>query len=135
MPSPRDGLAQLRRALDAGTLDEELARVGVAALTAFGSSVDPDVAAPRDLDIGVVGERRRPVDVVELVGLLEDVADCRVDVVDAGVADPVPAVHALRGLGLWEVRAGALAEAQMQTELEWMDTRWLRQLELDRLQR
>lgn len=136
MTSPQDALAHLRAVLDAGELDDDLLRLGVGALTAFGSAVDPDPPRPpRDLDIGVVGPRRQPVDILGVAALVDHLVGCEVDVVDAGRADPVAAVHAMRGQGLWEMSAGLLAEARIQAELEWMDTRWLRQLDLARLRR
>ncbi|MCU0259770.1 MAG: nucleotidyltransferase domain-containing protein [Ilumatobacteraceae bacterium] len=131
--TPRDALERLAVACDDGRLDEPLARHGVEVVTAFGSAIDPDVAAPHDLDVAVWCGGDGPADLPGLVQVLADAADHDVDLAILDTASIVLISEAVTGRPLWEARPGLVAGLQMRFVPQRMDTAWLRELELERL--
>jgi len=129
----RTGLERLRLALDGGSLDADLERLGVDVMGAFGSATRANGAAA-DLDLGV--RFSGPVRLLELIDLL--VATTGFDGVDVAVIDgehPVLDAEALCGVPLYERDRGAYAEAQMAALGHRRDTARFRALDLERLAR
>jgi len=131
MSTPVDGLARLQAAAESGELDELCARHRVRTLTVFGSAArgEPDA---RDLDIGVMFESDAHPDYMAIIGDLMELTDANVDFVHLNHAGPVIRERALVGsIPLYESEPYALAWAQVAAVLERIDTRWMRQLDLE----
>jgi predicted nucleotidyltransferase len=131
VPTPLDGLARLQIAAESGELDQVCARHRVRILTVFGSAArgEPDA---RDLDIGVMFEPDANPDYLAIIGDLMELTDANVDFVHLDRGGPVIRERALVGaIALYESEPGALAKAQVAAVLERIDTRWMRQLDLE----
>jgi len=129
----RAALERLRRALDAGELDDRLEALGVDVMGAFGSATRPG-PEPADLDVGARFTGRP--DLLGLIDLL--VATTGFDRIDVAVIDgehPVLDAEALVGVPLYERTRGAYAEAQMAALAHRRDTARFRALDLDRMAR
>ena len=128
--------AALRRLLDmaaSGALDRFCEEHAVELLVAFGSAVrSPDEAA--DLDLAVRFQLGAPADALGLREALVALLGLeRIDVMDLERAGVVGRYHALvAGVEpLYERRRGLYAEQQIRAALEFMDTAWLRRLDLE----
>jgi predicted nucleotidyltransferase len=129
--APLDGLARLQLAAESGELDRLCARHRVRILTVFGSAAHGEPAA-RDLDIGVMFEPDTNPDYLAIIGDLMELTDANVDFVHLNRGGPVIKERALVGsIALYESEPGALAKAQVAAVLERIDTRWMRQLDLE----
>ena len=131
MSTPADGLTRLQAAAESGALDELCARHRVRILTVFGSAArgEPDA---RDLDIGVMFEPDANPDYIAIIGDLMELTDANVDFVHLNHGGPVIRERALVGsVPLYESEPYALARAQVAAVLERIDTRWMRQLDLE----
>jgi len=131
MSTPADGLARLQAAAESDELDELCARHRVRILTVFGSAArgEPDA---RDLDIGVMFEPDANPDYMAIIGDLMELTDANVDFVHLNHGGPVIRERALVGsVPLYESEPYALARAQVAAVLERIDTRWMRQLDLE----
>lgn len=130
------GLARLQAAADDGRLDALCGRLGVRVLTVFGSAVT-DPRSARDLDVAVAYRSAHARNDLRTVDALMQVSG--IDAVDLLVLDnasPTARRHALVGvLPLYEAVQGDFAAAQMSAMLEYMDTAWLRRLDLGLLAR
>jgi predicted nucleotidyltransferase len=129
--------AALGRLLDAaasGALDDLCRRHGVVLLVAFGSAADRLADVPvHDLDLAVLLDRDTEPNLYALVGDLMDLSDFGdIDILDLGHAGPVARAEALVATEpLYEQLPGLFAEQQVRAMLRRMDTRWLRQLDLE----
>lgn len=127
----RAALERLRRALAAGELDDDLERLDISVMGAFGSATKPD-GTPSDLDIGVRFDG--PAHILGLIDLL--VATTGYDRIDLAVIDgahPVLDAAALTGIALYERCPSAFAEAQMAALGHLRDTARFRRLDLERM--
>jgi predicted nucleotidyltransferase len=131
--APRSALERLAAACESGRLDEPLRAHGVEVLTAFGSAVDPEVDDPGDLDVGVWCGGIGVVDLLGLIEVLADAADHDVDLAVLDTGSVVLISAAVTGRPLWEARSGLVAGLQMRFVPQRMDTAWLRELDLQRL--
>ncbi|MGY1709156.1 nucleotidyltransferase family protein [Geodermatophilus sp. SYSU D00758] len=128
-----DSLERLRAAADDGRLDELARRYGIGLITVFGSAVrSPELA--RDLDVAV----SLPGGTRELLALVGDLADLTAsDDVDLLVLDGASPTARFAGLvgaqPLYEASPGVFARTQMAAALEFYETAWLRDLELQRM--
>lgn len=129
-------LKRLLTAADDGRLDRFCEEHSIQILGAFGSTVahhrgraNPGAREPEDLDVAV--RFSGPADPVAVVNGLMDLTDYdHVDLVVLNDALPVLRVEALLGLGLYEDRDGAWANAQIAALGEFRDTAHLRRLNL-----
>ncbi|RBY80526.1 hypothetical protein DQ238_08030 [Geodermatophilus sp. TF02-6] len=133
MVSAADSLERLRAAADDGRLDELARRHGVALITVFGSAVRTPERA-RDLDVAV----SLPAGSHGLVALVGDLADLTasddVDLLVLDGASPTARFSGLVGVHLlYEASPGLFARTQMAAALEFYETAWLRDLELQRM--
>jgi predicted nucleotidyltransferase len=131
--SVAESLERLRAAADDGRLDELARRHGVGLITVFGSATRAPEQA-RDLDVAVSFTRGTH----ELLGLLEDLADLTgsddVDLLVLDGASPTARFHGLVGAQpLYEAAPGLFARTQMAAALEFYETAWLRDLDLQRM--
>ncbi|WP_147263026.1 nucleotidyltransferase family protein [Geodermatophilus sp. TF02-6] len=131
--SAADSLERLRAAADDGRLDELARRHGVALITVFGSAVRTPERA-RDLDVAV----SLPAGSHGLVALVGDLADLTasddVDLLVLDGASPTARFSGLVGVHLlYEASPGLFARTQMAAALEFYETAWLRDLELQRM--
>lgn len=127
-------LQRLRRAATSGELDSVCERHAVTLLTAFGSAAQDDEDA-RDLDIAVAF---KPDGNADPLALIDDLAaaygPAEIDLMDLSRAGPVARKHALVDcVLLYERERGTFARTQLAAILEYMDTAWLRRIELDLL--
>lgn len=129
-------LDRLIAAADDGRLDRFCEQHGIQLLGAFGSTVahhlgqsGPGARGPEDLDVAVrfAGEGD-PVVVIN--GLMDLTEFDHVDLAVLNDALPVLRVEAFLGLGLYEDRDGAWANAQIAAFGEFRDTAHLRRLNL-----
>ncbi|MCV2488262.1 hypothetical protein OF117_02715 [Geodermatophilus sp. YIM 151500] len=128
-----DSLKRLRAAADDGRLDELARRHGVALVTVFGSAVrTPERALDLDVAVSLPAGTHG---LLELVGELADLtASDDVDVLVLDGASPTARFAGLVGAEpLHEASAGLFARTQMAAALEFYETAWLRDLELQRL--
>jgi predicted nucleotidyltransferase len=131
--SVADSLERLRAAADDGRLDELARRHGVGLITVFGSAVRTPERA-RDLDVAV----SLPAGTHGLLALLGELADLTasddVDVLVLDGASPTARFSGLVGAQpLYEASAGLFARTQMAAALEFYETAWLRDLDLQRM--
>lgn len=129
----RTALERLRRAIDAGELDDRLEALGVEVMGAFGSATRAG-GDPSDLDIGA--RFAGPVDLLGLIDLL--VATTGFDAIDVAVIEgehPVLDAEALVGVPLYESVRGAYAEAQMAALGHRRDTARFRAMDRERMAR
>ncbi|MGB3187241.1 MAG: hypothetical protein WBG36_01890 [Ornithinimicrobium sp.] len=134
MRSASEDLTRLRAALSDGRLEALCRRRGVSLCVLHGSAVDAE--DPGDVDLAIGWINRGGNDLVALVGDLIDVVGDSVDVMDLDRAGPVAAQRALtRGEVLVELIPGTFANRQMRAVREFMDTDWLRRLDLEALAR
>lgn len=132
MTDPREALATLRDLADRGQLDPFCEDLGIRLLVAFGSATDARQPEAGDLDLAVlIEERGSLVAVVNAFTAL--LGTDAVDVVDLRRADPVLRHRALVGPiePLYEHERGLFAEEQIAAMLTYMDTAWLRRLDLE----
>lgn len=132
MSEPREALATLRDLADRGELDHFCEERGIRLLVAFGSVADRQRAEPGDLDLAVLIEDGVPL--VAVVNAFTSLLGTdAVDVVDVRRADPVLRHRALVGavVPLYECERGLFAEEQIAAMLTYMDTAWLRRLDLE----
>jgi predicted nucleotidyltransferase len=131
--SVAESLARLLAAADDGRLAELARRYGIGLVTVFGSAVrTPDQA--RDLDVAV----SFPAGAHELLGLIGELVDLTatddVDLLVLDGASPTARFHGLVGAEpLYEESPGLFARTQMAAALEFYDTAWLRDLDLQRM--
>ncbi|WP_409331868.1 nucleotidyltransferase family protein [Trujillonella humicola] len=131
--SVADSLSRLRAAADDGRLDDLAQRHGIGVITVFGSALrDPGHA--RDLDVAV----SLPAGTHTVVALIGELADLTAgDDVDLLVLDGASPTARFAGLvegePLYEASAGLFARTQMAAALEFYETAWLRDLELERM--
>ncbi len=138
--TPRRALETLRRAATDGALDAFCDRHDLDLFIVFGSTADPDVAEPRDLDVAVRCDPTSGAqpDVVTIADELARWLDQDViDVVDLARADVVLRSRALgpRTVPLLEGTRGAFAIAQMAAMAEEMETAPMRRRDLELLAR
>jgi predicted nucleotidyltransferase len=131
--SVAESLERLRAAAADGRLDEMARRYGVGLITVFGSATRAPEQA-RDLDVAVSVARGT----YELLGFLEDLADLTgsddVDLLVLDGASPTARFHGLVGAHpLYEATPGLFARTQMAAALEFYETAWLRELDLQRM--
>jgi predicted nucleotidyltransferase len=127
MEDVRMALDTLRDMSDAD-LDRVCRRHRVRVLTVFGSATDGSVAAPNDLDIGVVFEPGAEHDVL---GLLETLVSTlgteRIDLLDAERATETARYRAIaEGEPLYESEPTAFANAYAAAVMLYLDTARLR---------
>ena len=131
--SVADSLERLRAAADDGRLDDVARRYDVALITVFGSAVrEPERA--RDLDLAV----SLPAGSHRLLALLGELADLTAsDDVDVLVLDDASPTARFSGLvgahPLYQASSGLFARTQMAAALEFYETAWLRDLDLQRM--
>jgi hypothetical protein len=129
-------LHQLRREARDGTLARFCRESGIGMLVAFGSAVGPDRGQPpRDLDLALVltGERNL---LQVLDSLVVHLGYDQLDLMDLGRADEVARTQALgHGELLYEAAPGTFAEQQILAFVQYADTQWLRDLQLQALTR
>lgn len=140
MRTPVQALRRLRQLATSGDLDRFCREHGVRLLVAFGSAADPARAhAAADLDLAVAFQPGTEPDLLRLLGDLADLVGREgfdIDVMDLDRADAVARQRALVGtVPLFESEPGAFARARLAAMLRYMDTRWLRQLDLQALAR
>jgi predicted nucleotidyltransferase len=126
-------LDRLRAAADDGRLDELARRHGVALITVFGSAIRAPERA-RDLDVAV----SLPAGTHGLLALVGELADLTAsDDVDVLVLDDAAPTARFSGLvgaqPLYETSPGLFARTQMAAALEFYETAWLRDLDLERM--
>ncbi len=127
---PRDALDRLLAAADDGRLATLAARHGLTLLVAFGSTV-ADVDDPHDLDLAfeaAAGLDRLALhdDLAELAGLND------LDLMNLARAGLIASAEALGTARLlYEREDGTFADRQMVVLTRTMDSRWLRELDLD----
>lgn len=131
--SVADSLARLRAAADDGRLDDVARRYGVGLITVFGSAIRTPERA-RDLDVAV----SLPAGTDGLLALVGELADLTVsDDVDVLVLDDASPTARFSGLvgaqPLYEASPGLFARTQMAAALEFYETAWLRELDLQRM--
>ena len=126
-----EALDRLRDAAAAGQLDDMLVTHGVGLLVAFGSAARGE-QGPRDLDLAYSSLTERAVDVLGLLGALEDhTGSDLLDLLDLDRANVVAAARALtRCVPLYEATAGLFAAAQLRAAMVFADTRWMRAAQL-----
>jgi predicted nucleotidyltransferase len=126
-----EAVRRLRDMAKSGELAAICDRHDVELLAVFGSAAQEDTL-PDDLDVAVRFGRRGSADTVALVVALQDAVGFEpVDVMDLGGASVVARHRALVGtLALYEREPGLFARTQMAAMLAYMDTAWLRQLDL-----
>jgi predicted nucleotidyltransferase len=131
--SVADSLDRLRAAAEDGRLDDLARRHGVTLITVFGSAVRTPERA-RDLDVAV-SLRAGTHGLLALVGELADLtASDDVDVLVLDAASPTARFSGLVGAHpLYEASAGLFARTQMAAALEFYETAWLRDLDLQRM--
>ena len=136
--TPRQALDRLLELVASGDLDRFCAERDLRLLVAFGSVTDADRADEAgDLDLAVAFEPeadadlpRLIVDVSELLGLMA------VDVVDLDRANVVLRHRALVAtVPLFESRPGSYVIERDRAMVEYMDTAWLRRLDLEAMAR
>jgi predicted nucleotidyltransferase len=130
---PREALRRLEVAASSGALSAGLAPFSVRVLAVFGSVLD-EAAVPSDLDLAFgAGE---PIDLLDLRSALYELTGLeRVDLVDLDQANLVLRAEALSGRPLFEDPAGTFASEQMTAIVQRLDTRWLRELDLEAMTR
>lgn len=131
--SVADPLARLRAAADDGRLDELARRHGVGLITVFGSAIrTPERARDLDVAVSLPGGTQG---LLALVGELADLATS--DDVDVLVLDDASPTARFAGLvgaqPLHEASPGLFARTQMAAALEFYETAWLRDLDLQRM--
>lgn len=131
MLTPAQGLARLRAAAE---LEAVCERHHVRVLTVFGSAARAEPEA-RDLDVAVLTEAGRSVDLVALIGDLIELSGVdAVDLAHLNRAGPVLRERALVGVvPLFESEPGAYAAAQTAAIGERIETDPLRRLDLELL--
>lgn len=131
--TPVEGMARLLAAAAAGHLDAVCARHGVRILTVFGSAGRGE-ADPRDLDVAVSFEPGASAHLLALAGDLHEICGREVDLGVVDGASPVFRDRALaRAEPVWEARPGLWVNAAVEAHLEYLDTAWLRRLDLERM--
>lgn len=128
-----DPLARLRAAAGDGRLEQVARRHGADLVTVFGSAIRTPESA-HDLDVAVALSDGT-TDLVGLVGGLADLtASDDVDLLVLDDASPTARFHGLVGAEpLFEAEPGLFARTQMAAALEFYETAWLRDLDLQRL--
>lgn len=123
MDEVRSALEKLRDLQDA-ELDRLCRRHDVRVLTVFGSAADPSVAAPNDLDVGVLFEPGSAHDVLGLFGtLVSALGTERLDVLDAERATETARYRAIvDGVPLYESEPTAFANAYAAAVMLYLDT-------------
>ncbi len=126
-------LSRLMAAADDGRLAELARRCGADLVTVFGSSLR-DAGSARDVDVAV----SLPDGSATLLVLYEALADLTAsDLVDVLVLDGAGPTARFAGLvgaqPLYEARPGLFATTQMAAALEYYETAWLRELDLQRM--
>ena len=134
--SVAEGLSRLQASADDGRLDMLCEEHGVRVLTVFGSAVS-SASSARDLDVAVAyrtGESRDDVKLIDALLALSGIDEVDLLVLDG--ASPTARRNALVGvIPLYEASPGDYARLQVSAMLEFMDTAWLRRLDLELLAR
>ena len=129
---PRSALAALRAAAESEELRGECERLGIVLLVVHGSVTAPaPLGAPRDLDIAY--RSRSGAHVLEVTeALIEMTGFEGIDVMDLASAGPVASAEALgpHSILLFESEPDAYAFAQASAIALAMETRWMRQFDL-----
>ncbi len=136
MSRVREALNSLLVAAEDGGLEALCERFGLDLVSVFGSSLDPDVDDPGDLDIAIRFEDPSRGDVIGAVGALAElVGSDQVDVMVLNGAGVVARSRALgpQARGLFEKRSGLYALAQMAALAEEMETAHMRRRDLELL--
>lgn len=123
MQDVRTALTTLR-SLSEARLDHLCRQHRVRVLTVFGSATDASVAAPNDLDIGVVFEPGADHDVLGLLEtLVSTLGSERIDVLDAPRATETARHRAIvEGEPLYESEPTAFAHAYAAAVMLYLDT-------------
>ena len=138
MSRVRGALKSLLAAAGNGGLEALCERFGLDLVSVFGSSLDPEVDDPGDLDIAIRFGDPSPRDVIGVVGAIAElVGSDRVDVMVLNGAGVVARSRALgpQATGLFEKRPGLYALAQMAALAEEMETAHMRRQDLELLAR
>jgi hypothetical protein len=126
---PREALRRLDVAATSGALATALEPFALRLLAVFGSALEED-RRPADLDLAVGSSV--PLDLLALrTALYELTGFERMDLVDVDRANPVLRAEALCGRALLERPRGTFATEQMAAIVRRLDTRWLRELDLE----
>jgi predicted nucleotidyltransferase len=126
---PREALRRLDVAATSGELAAALEPFALRLLAVFGSVLEDD-RQPSDLDLAVGSSV--PLDVLGLrTALYELTGFERLDLVDVDRANPVLRAESLGGRALLERPRGTFATEQMTAIVRRLDTRWLRELDLE----
>ena len=127
-------LARLREATATGELADLCARFGIEIVTLFGSAARPEPGIePGDVDIAIGFGYHVERDLIGAVNALADlVPGDHLDVMDLNRAGPVAAKAAMfESEILFETQSSVSAERQIKAFMEYEDTRWLRDLQLE----
>jgi predicted nucleotidyltransferase len=138
MSGARRSMNSLLAAAEDGRLEALCDRFGLDLVSVFGSSLDPDVDDPGDLDVAIRFEDPSRGDAVGAVGALAElVGSDQIDVMVLNGAGVVARSRALgpQARGLFEKRAGLYALAQMAALAEEMETSHMRRRDLELLAR
>lgn len=129
-------LEKLRTAAADGRLDDLCSDLGIQVMTVFGSAVSDPVTA-RDIDVAVAYRPTAERDDLRTIDALMTLTGFdAVDLLVLDDADPTARRNATVGvLPLYEAEAGAYAHTQMAAVLEFLETGWLRRLDLELLAR
>jgi predicted nucleotidyltransferase len=128
----------LLAAAEDGRLEVLSERFGLDLVSVFGSSLDPNIDDPGDLDVAIRFEDLSRADVAGAVGALAElVGSDQVDVMVLNGAGVVARSRALgpQARGLFEKRPGLYALAQMAALAEEMETAHMRRHDLELLAR
>ncbi|MBA3278923.1 MAG: nucleotidyltransferase domain-containing protein [Geodermatophilaceae bacterium] len=134
--STTSALLRIRAAAQNGELDVVCTRLGIRVLTVFGSAVR-GATSPRDLDIAVLYQPGGTPDDLRTLEQLSDLAGTdQIDLLVLDRATPTARRNAVvPALPLFESEPGAFASFQMAAIGEYLETDWLRALDLDLLRR
>lgn len=127
-------LSRLKAAALDGRLDVLCAGLGVRILTVFGSAARGE-AAPQDLDVAVLYQRDGTHDDLRTIEAITDLAGTdQIDLLVLDRASPTARRNAVvPAVALYESEPGAFAQFQMAAIGEFLETDWLRALDLELL--
>lgn len=129
-------LSRLRAAAHDGLLDPVCTGLGLRVLTVFGSAAR-GAASPRDLDVAVLYQPGASHDDLGVLEQLSDLAGTdHIDLLVLDHASPTARRNAVvPAVALFESEPGAFASFQMAAIGEYLETDWLRKLDLELLRR